>query len=135
MNGFADGFRALAQGMADDLVSSGYQADFSLESLSEIDRMFDEQSRDGEALADGLLGDEMQVRMLTLGAYVGETIIRHHGGAWQSVAPTAVQLHLGAAVSLPGGGSIWPMRRVWKRLRNGEEDSIALYGRMVGLPG
>jgi hypothetical protein len=66
------------------LNQSGYKADFSLESLREIDRFFDEQSHQGEALPGGLLSEQLGARVFALGSYVGECIIRHYGGKWQA---------------------------------------------------
>jgi hypothetical protein len=51
-----------ANWVANALTSSGYRADFSLESLKEIDRFFDEQSQDGEAVAGGLLAEQLGPR-------------------------------------------------------------------------
>jgi hypothetical protein len=76
--------RQMADWVANALTQSGYNADFSLESLREIDRFFDEQSRDGEAVPGGLLADQLGPRIFAIGSYVGETIIRFYGGEWQA---------------------------------------------------
>jgi hypothetical protein len=41
------------------LLTSGYQADFSVDSLRGIDRFFAEQSRDGEAVPGGPLSKQL----------------------------------------------------------------------------
>src|SRR5208283_4180272 len=76
--------RHFADWMANALQSSGYQADFTLESLKEIDRFFDEQSQEGEAAPGGLLSQQLGSRIFGLGAYVGEVIIRTYGGEWRA---------------------------------------------------
>ncbi|HLI22272.1 MAG TPA: hypothetical protein VKV32_14190 [Stellaceae bacterium] len=52
--------------MAKALSSSGYKADFSLESLHEIDRFFDEQAPAGKARPRGLLSEQLGQRIFGL---------------------------------------------------------------------
>ena len=59
------------------LNSSGYQADYTLESMRELDRFFDEQSGPG-----GILSRNRGQILFGLGSYVGETAIRLWGGRW-----------------------------------------------------
>lgn len=63
--------------IAKALNSSNYKADFSLESLKEIDRFFDEQNT-----PTGLLSQNRGQRLFAIGAYVGEVIISCLGGEW-----------------------------------------------------
>lgn len=112
------------------LSSSGYSADFGLGSLMEIDRFFNEHSRDGEPVPGGLLAEQFGQRMFALGAYVGEVIRRQHGGEWRGndgdpEGEINLELHL------PGGSVIWPVQRVMKRFRNGPEDGLFAYGLAV----
>jgi hypothetical protein len=118
---------AAAEWMAKALNSSGYRADFSITSLKELDRFFDEHSSDGKPKPGGLLSEATGQRLFGLGAYVGETIRRKSGGRWRGddsdpEAETNVEL------VLEGGASLWPIQRVIKRLRNGAEDGIFAYG-------
>jgi hypothetical protein len=113
------------------LSGSGYRADFSLESLKEIDRFFDEHSRDGEALPGGLLSEQFGQRMFALGSYVGEVVIRHHGGTWQA-DDADPEGEVNIRVALPSGAVIWPVQRVMKRFKNGKEDGLFVYGASVG---
>src|SRR5438105_2428181 len=75
--------RRMADHIAEALSQSGYKADFSLDSLREIDRFFDEHSRDGEAMPGGLLSEALGSRIFAIGSYVGECVIKHYGGTWQ----------------------------------------------------
>jgi hypothetical protein len=122
--------RRMAKWVADALNQSEYNADFSLESLREIDRFFDEQSRDGVAVPGGLLAEQLGSRIFALGSYVGECIIRHYGGQWQADG-TDPEGEINIQVVIPGGAVIWPVQRVMKRFRNGAEDGIYAYGRLV----
>lgn len=56
---------------------SGYKADYSLESMKEIDRFFDEQSS-----ATGRIAKNTGSILFALGSYVGETAIKLYGGEW-----------------------------------------------------
>ncbi|MEU6260743.1 hypothetical protein [Streptomyces sp. NPDC047043] len=116
--------------IAGALQHSGYQADFSPESLAEIDRFLDDHSSEGSALPGGLLADGLGQKLFALGAYVGETIRRERGGTWQADdddprGEINVELHL------PEGGVVWPVQRVIKRFKNGPEDGIAVYGSLI----
>jgi hypothetical protein len=115
------------------LTSSGYQADFSAESLKEIDRFFDEHSRNGAAIPDGLLAEQLGTRIFALGGYVGEVIIRSYGGQWRA-DENDPEGEINMEVVLPSGAVIWPMQRVMKRFKNGPEDGIYVYGRLVNRP-
>lgn len=75
--------KAAAEWIAEALSSSGYRADFSLESLREVDRFFDEHAPDGQPLPEGLLSSDVGERLFALGGYVGEVIRRACGGEWE----------------------------------------------------
>ena len=112
------------------LKQSGYNADFSVESLAEIERFFNEHSRDGRPLPGGRLADRTGQRLFALGSYVGEVIRREGGGQWyaESGDPDA---EINIELQLPGGSRIWPMHRVIQRLKNGPEENIYDYGRII----
>jgi hypothetical protein len=109
------------------LSQSGYRADFSLESLKEVDRFFDEQALNGKPKAGGLLSQELGARLFAIGAYVGEVIRRHNGGQWQG-DDNDPQAEINVALRLKTGATLWPVQRVMKRFKNGTEDGIWLYG-------
>lgn len=103
------------------LNSSGYKADYTLESMKEIDRFIDEQS--GE---NGIISRNRGSILFSLGCYVGETIIRLYGGKWYTDDDDP-QGEINASVELDNGTFICPMQRVIKRYQNGSEDSIYAY--------
>jgi hypothetical protein len=118
---------ALAEQISQALSQSGYRADFSLESLKEVDRFFDEQALNGKPKAGGLLSQPLGARLFAIGAYVGEVIRRHNGGEW-SGDDNDPQAEIDIAVRLETGVILWPVQRVMKRFKNGAEDGIWLYG-------
>lgn len=103
------------------LNSSGYKADYTIESMKEIDRFLDEQS--GE---NGIISRGRGKILFSLGCYVGETVIRLYGGKWYT-DDNEPQGEINASVKLDNGTVIFPMQRVIKRYQNGSEDGIYAY--------
>jgi len=120
-----------ADWMSKALLSSGYKADFSLNSLKEVDRFFDEQSQSGNVKPNGLLSEHIGQRIFGLGSYVGEVIRRHYGGEWRgdNYGPES---EMNISIKLISGATIWPVQRTMKRFKNGPEDGIYVYGYLVG---
>ena len=121
-----------SQWIAGALSESGYDADFSPNSLVEIDRFFSEHSADGQPVPGGLLCESLGSRLFSLGAYSGEVLRRNVGGEWRGddddpAVELTVELHL------PDSTICWPMQRVMKRYQNGPSDSVAMWGSHVGL--
>ena len=104
------------------LNSSNYVADFSIGSLKEIDRFFDEQNT-----PDGILSRNRGQILFALGAYIGEVIISVCGGEWIT-DDSDPQGEVNIAVKLKDGSIIFPVQRAMKRYMNGNEDSIYDYG-------
>jgi hypothetical protein len=115
------------------LQSSGYRADFTPESLWELDRFFDEHSANGSPTPGGLLDESLGSRIFAIGSYIGEVLRRHHGGEWHGDdADPAVELQV--ELRLADGTVCRPTQRAMKRLKNGSEDGIAAYGFGLGAP-
>jgi hypothetical protein len=116
-----------AEWMAKALSSSGYKADFTLDSLKEIDRFVDEQAPEGNPKPGGLLSDHLGTRIFALGAYVGEVIRRQGEGQWRG-DDSDPKGEINLAIQLKSGTILWPMQRIMKRIKNGPEDGIYAYG-------
>lgn len=103
------------------LQSSGYNADYSLESMKEIDRFFDEQNT-----PSGILAQNRGRILFALGSYVGQTAIKLYGGEWvaDDNAPNA---EINIEVRLADGSTIHPVVRCMKRYQSGAEESIYAY--------
>ena len=122
----------MAEMVAGALESSGYHADFSPESLWEIDRFFDEQSRKGKPRRWGLLESETSLRLFAVGAYVGEVIRRSVGGEWEG-DDTDDEAELNIALRLADGSVVWPVQRAVKRLARGEDEAIVAFATDAGV--
>jgi hypothetical protein len=121
-----------ASWVANALNTVGYKADFSANSLVEVDRFFSEHSLNGRPVPGGLLAESLGQRLFSLGAYVGEVIRRSVGGEWRSNESNP-QAEINVELHLPDGAICWPVQRVMKRLQLGSEESIAAYGLASGL--
>ena len=75
-----DDLELASKWVAKALNSSNYQADYSVESLKEIDRFFKEENR-----PDGILSKNVGQILFSLGAYVGDVFIKEFGGKWVPV--------------------------------------------------
>jgi hypothetical protein len=107
--------------------SRGYRVDFSVDSLKEIDRFFDEHALNGGARPGGLLAENCGSRLFALGGYVGETIRRSCGGEWFA-DDTDPQGEINIEIRLHGGARLWPVQRLMKRYKKGPEDGIYVHG-------
>jgi hypothetical protein len=121
-----------AQAIADELNDHGYVLDFTLASLDEIDRFFDENSSPGVEVDQSLLAERLGPWMFSIGAYSGEVVRRVLGGRWQwdgadddKAAATDTEL------VLVDRSIIFPFQRAWKRLMNGPADSMADWGQTM----
>lgn len=127
MGRIIDDVLASADWISCALQSSGYRADFSVQSLREIDRFFDEHSQNGAAKPGGLLSEGLGGRIFALGSYAGEVIRRQVGGDWIG-DESDPEAEMNVMLRLPDGGLCWPIQRAMKRFGNGSEDSIAFWG-------
>lgn len=103
------------------LNSSGYKADYTLESMKEIDRFIEEQS--GE---NGIISRNRGNILFSLGCYVGETVIRLYGGKWYADDNDPAG-EINISVKLDNGTVIFPVQRVIKRYQNSSEDGVYAY--------
>ena len=115
-----------AEWISEALKSSGYDADFSLKSLKEIDRFFDEQNTPG-----GLLSADVGKRLFAIGAYIGEVLIKQYGGSW-IVDDEDPQGEMNIAVELSNGSLVYPVQKAMKRYSSGAEEGIYDYAVILG---
>ena len=115
--------------IATELTAHGYALDFTLDSLDEVDRFFEENSALDPSGTDSLLAARLGQWMFALGAYAGEVLRRTVGGRWRwegldddKAASTDTEL------VLVDGSIVFPFQRAWKRLMNGAEDGMAAWG-------
>ena len=119
-----------ADWMAKSLAGWGYKADYSLDSLKDVDRFIDDEAPGGKPKPGGHLSQQFGTHMFGLGAYVGETIRRLGDGQWEGndrdAWPEAT-----LAVRLKSGAVLWPTQRMLKRFENGKENGLYPYGVVI----
>ena len=121
-----------ADWIAHALSSSGYLADFTPQSLWDVDRFFDDHSSEGTAKPGGLLSPDLGQRIFAIGSYIGEVARRKLGGDWNGNSEDP-EAEIRVELQLPDGTRCWPVVRAMKRFKNGAEDSIAAWGSGAGL--
>lgn len=100
--------------------NTGVELDFSVESLTRVDKLM-LRWRENGSTSEGM---PMQVSLF--GCYLGEVIIRNHGGRWRQEASGCP-----VVLELPDGTICNPKGQASKLLDNGPEDSLLLFCQAV----
>ena len=108
--------------------SDRLKLDYTLSSFKEIDKFFDQHSKDGKAVPHGRLSENLGPIIFSIGSYIGETFIRLIPGTEWETDDSDPEGEIKVAIKFAGGGMCWPMQKAMKRFMNGEEDSIYYYG-------
>jgi hypothetical protein len=119
-----------ADWMAKALAGWGYRADYTLDSLKDVDRFIDEEAPGGKPKPGGRLAQQFGAHMFGLGAYVGETIRRLGEGQWEGNDRDAWP-EVTLAVRLKSGAVLWPTQRMLKRFENGSDSGLYPYGAAI----
>lgn len=105
--------------------------DYSIGSLVETDRFFALHATNGQAVKGGRLSQNLGAVLFSVGAYVGETIIKHVPGAVWETDDNDPAAGINATIAFTDGITMWPMQKVMKRFKNGPEDSLYLYAHHI----
>ncbi len=105
--------------------------DYSIQSFIEIDKFFNQHSKEGQAVKGGRLAQDLGPIMFSIGSYVGQTIIKNVPGSVWITDDKDMEGEFTASVKLPDGTQIFPMQRIVKRFQNGPEDAIYVYGHHI----
>ena len=112
--------------------ADNFRLDYTLDSFIEIDRFFVSNMKNGRPKKGGRLAKKgFGPILFSIGAYIGETIIKIVPGSEWITDDNDPQGELTVALRLPNGMEIWPIQRVMKRFKNGSEDSIYPYGHTI----
>lgn len=110
------------------LRADGYKLDYTIDSIIEVDRFFAQNIHNGKPKKGGRLADNGSGPFLfSLGAYVGETIIRNVNRTEWITNNEDPQGELHVSVKLPDESIIWPMHKVMARFHSGSQDAIYPY--------
>ncbi|MBI1287404.1 MAG: hypothetical protein GC178_07460 [Flavobacteriales bacterium] len=108
--------------------ADGYELDYSIESLLEIDRFIQRHTKDGQPVKGGRLSKNYGGIIFSLSAYVGETLIKNVPKSKWVTDDKDPMGEINIAVKLGDGTTCWPAQRMIKRIQNGLEDGIYPYG-------
>jgi hypothetical protein len=107
---------------------SGVDLDFSPGSLEAIDRIIDQMR------LEGVRSDQVAETLFGFGCYVGEVFVRSNGACWRPTDETGMAGLAGfpIVVELGPDNICNPIGKVFKRLENGDEDSLVYFYRVFG---
>lgn len=110
--------------MADDAAKQ-FGLDYSLDSLAKVDSLL---GKVGDC-SDSIL----QKASLTFGCYVGEVLVHHADGEW--VQDETLKNAMGTVwiveIRSPRHITVSPLTRCTKRIKNGENDGVEMWGRYI----
>ena len=114
--------------LAADMVASaaeisGVDLDYSVASLKAVDDIIEGMRQ------DGCTADQIGATLFGFGCYVGEVFVRHAGGQWRNTVATSMAKGAGfpLVVELGKESLCNPIGKVFKRLENGEADSLPYF--------
>ena len=101
---------------------SGFEFGYNQESVEWLEGYIERQRE------SGTFEDEATRSKLAsvLGSYLGECIVRVHGGSWQ-------QTEHGWAIVFDQGNAAFPFAKIQKQMENGLEDGIASFFNTIPL--
>jgi hypothetical protein len=111
--------RPLAESFVSHFRKTGVRLDYSADSLATVDAILDEMR--------GRSRKEMSKLLVMCGCYIGEVVLRKHGGAWRQSSETPMP-DGGIApllLELPGGTLVNPIGEACKRFDNSAAQSVA----------
>lgn len=112
--------------------ADGFKLDYTIDSIIEVDRFFAANMKNGKPQKGGrLYGRGVGSILFSIGAYVGETIIRNIKDAEWITDDNDPQGELNVCLKLPNNEEVWPIQKMMKRFQNGNEEAIYPYVHMV----
>jgi hypothetical protein len=109
--------------------------DFSPRSVEDVElilaRMYDSVPRGflGKLFKQKPSEEQMAQVAIAYGAYLGEVFRREFGGIWSK--ENVLDQKDALALKFSDRNMIFPPGKVWKRLRNGEEDNVNVFYKVI----
>jgi hypothetical protein len=105
-----------------------FNLDYTIDSFIAIDIFLSKHTFNGKAKPGGRLQRNLGPVLFSIAAYIGETIIKTVPGTIWITDDTDPEGELNVCLKLPDEGILFPTQRIMKRFKNGQEDSIYVYG-------
>jgi len=109
----------------------GLNLDYSIKSFMEIDKFVQMHTKNGQPIKGRRLSKNMGGVIFSLGAYIGETLIKNVPNSKWITDDNDPQGEINIAVEFEDGTICWPGQRMMKRIQNGIEDGIYPYGQSL----
>jgi len=117
-----------AAALADEIVRTaknvdGVTLDYTERSVAKIDRIIEAFRRENVQLAS------IAETLFCAGCYIGEVFVRNGRGFWRKTEDTGMKGFASAPMVIQTGpeSACNPIDKVFKRMENGEEDSLAYF--------
>ena len=111
--------------------SDNLNLDYTVHSFIEIDKFISLHTKNGQPVPGGRLSNGFGPILFSIGSYIGETFIKTvPGSAWVTNDDDPLG-EINVGLRFPDGLTVWPIQRVMKRFKNGEEDSVYVYGHQL----
>ncbi len=102
---------------------SDIELDFTPRSLASVDSIIEGFRK------EGVNAEEIAATLFCFGCYVGEVILRNHGGKWVEAKDTPMSNFAYFPIILKTGEKSFcnPIGKVFKRFETGEEDNLVYF--------
>jgi hypothetical protein len=126
---------AYAQDAVDHAQSSGVALDYSVDSIRSVEDILGKLHATlprgfwAKLLGKGPTQQDVDQVCKMYGGYVGEVLRKSGGGEW--MVDTEIVPGQNTICLRNGDQRIWPVAKVYKRITNGDEDSVWAYGQVV----
>jgi|SRR6478609_4706842 len=109
---------------------SGVDLDYSVASLKLVDAIIEGLRQ------DGCTSEQISATLFAFGCYVGEVFVRHADAQWRNAAETPMAELSGFPLVIELGEKSLcnPIGKVFKRLENGEADSLPYFFQAFTTP-
>jgi hypothetical protein len=99
----------------------GIALDYQVSSLPSVDAIL------GRFHEQGLTPDQIGETVFSFGAYIGEVMVRSANGSWTTLPPEHPLAASWPVVTLPLGTVANPIGKAFKRLTNGDGESVPYF--------
>lgn len=113
------------------MATSGYELDYSVESAKEIERFINDNTENGNSKKDGLFSDRIGQKIFAIGSYIALTLYRNY--EWQIETDDSDREGELNIKCTKDGVEIFPVQKVISRIKNGEEDNLYAYLKLVNV--
>ncbi|KRD61142.1 hypothetical protein ASE40_06220 [Flavobacterium sp. Root935] len=128
MANLAEDINEYAAWVVNAFKADNYNLDYSINSLIEIDRFFQNNLISNKPKPNGRLSENLGSIIFAVSSYVAKTLIRNVPNSILITDDTDPKGEINFSVKLPNQTVCFPAQKTMKRVENGLEDGIYPYG-------